>query len=101
MNHEKVVDMDEKRDGFGYKVLLKLAAAFGIGWQVMLVVVRIIGYLVAPAVGLIIGFASLFLFPEAHGALIAAAFILPPLLTIGATELFIWFYQSPVDALTY
>jgi hypothetical protein len=88
----------KKKDGFAYRALLKIAAVVGIGWAVMLVIVRVLGIILGLIAAPIVGFTVLILFPEASTLFHTLAFVLPPFIVWGAAELFIWYYNSPIDA---
>lgn len=89
----------KQKDGLGFRILLKIASAVGIGWQVMLVIVRVIGIIVALIAGPVVGIITLIAFPEAHALIHWAAFLVTPFIVWGLTELFIWYYSSPIDTL--
>lgn len=97
--NELPAESAQQKDGIGFRILLKFAAIFGLGWAVMLVIVRILGIIVSLIVGPIVGVTVLLMFPEAHTLVHWAAFIFTPLIVWGITELFIWYYSSPIDTL--
>lgn len=91
----------KKKDGLGFRILLKLAEAFGIGWAIMLVIIRVVGIIAALIAGPVVGIIVLVAFPEAHTLIHWGAFLLTPLVVWGLTELVIWYYSSPLDTLAY
>jgi hypothetical protein len=101
MNSEPLTGViSERKDSFGQKVLFKLAATIGIGWQVMLLILRFAGIVVGVTAGIIIGILYLVMASDPVGLLIATAFIAPPIVIIGITELWIWLNPDPVTAWT-
>lgn len=89
------------KDSLGYKILLKIAGAIGIGWAVLLVIIRVLGIIFGIAAGVIVGIIALVAAPEASALIHWAAFLVPPLVVWGAAELFIFFYPDPLEAFVY
>lgn len=90
-----------RRDGIGYRILLGIASAIGIGWAVLLVIVRVLGIILGIVAGVIVGIIALVAAPEAPAILHWLAFLAPPFIVWGAAELFIFFYPDPLEAFVY
>lgn len=91
----------KRKEGIGYKILLGIAGTIGIGWAVLLVIVRVLGIVLGITAGVIIGIIALIAAPEASALIHWAAFLAPPLIVWGAAELFIFFYPDPLEAFVY
>lgn len=91
----------KRKEGIVYKAVLGIAGAIGVGWAVLLVIVRVLGIVLGITLGIIIGIITLIAAPEASALVHWAAFLAPPLIVWGAAELSIFFYPDPLEAFVY
>jgi hypothetical protein len=91
----------KRKEGIGYKILLGIAGAIGIGWAVLLVIIRVLGIVFGIVAGVVIGIIVIVAAPEASALIHWLAFLAPPLIVWGAAELFIFFYPDPLEAFVY
>lgn len=101
MTTETSVNQPKRKRGIGSRILLGIAGVIGIGWQVMLVIIRVLGIVAGIILSPIVGIIVLASFPEAPSLVHWAAFILTPFIVWGLTELFIWFNSDPLESLVY
>lgn len=100
MTTELQAENAKRKGGLGFRILLGIAGAIGIGWQVMLVIIRVLGIIAGLILSPIVGIIVLATFPHAPTLIHWAAFLLTPFIVWGLTELFIWFNSDPITSFT-
>lgn len=82
------------------KVLLKLAKTIGTGWNDMLVLFKITGYIAAPVIASVIAVGLLIAVPEAHHFVPTAVFAAVSISLTLFTKLVVRHYSTTLESAT-